>query len=43
MYREYEEYLYNPAVRNSEIINLFDLQKTTDKEGLMFKILQKLM
>ena len=37
MYREYEEYLYNPAVRNSEIINLFDLQKTADKEVLMFK------
>jgi len=30
MYREYEEYLYNVAVFNNDIINLFDIQKTAN-------------
>ncbi|TXD54376.1 MULTISPECIES: DUF6090 family protein [unclassified Polaribacter] len=28
MYREYEEYLYNVAIKNGEVLNLLDIQKT---------------
>ena len=36
MYREYEEYLYNTAVVNAEILNLFDIQETAKKGGFVF-------
>jgi hypothetical protein len=28
MYREYEEYLYNVSIKNGEVLNLLDVQKT---------------
>ncbi len=37
MYREYEEYLYNVAVTNGAVINLFDFQKTAEKGTFVFK------
>ena len=37
MYREYEEYLYNIAVANGAVINLFDFQKTAESGALVFK------
>ena len=37
MYREYEEYLYNTAVMNSDIINLFDIQKSAKQESFVYK------
>ena len=37
MYREYEEYLYNTSVENSEIINLFNFQKTAKEGVLIYK------
>jgi hypothetical protein len=37
MYREYEEYLYNVAVANGAVINLFDFQKTAENGSFVFK------
>jgi hypothetical protein len=37
MYREYEEFLYNTAVKNAEIINLFDYKKIAESQDLVFK------
>ena len=42
MYREYEEYLYNTAVENAEIINLFDFQKTGKEGVLVYKETSKI-
>lgn len=42
MYREYEEYLYNTAVKKTEIINLFDFQKTGKEGVLIYKETSKI-
>tara|TARA_R100001369_G_scaffold10707_11_gene23976 strand:+ start:2005 stop:2790 length:786 start_codon:yes stop_codon:yes gene_type:complete len=36
MYREYEEYLYNVTIKNGEILNLVDIQKTATTGSLSF-------